>query len=1308
MKTFFTKIKKNTTRKSFLIIFVLILTLLPLVNVSATTGVPKILNFQGRLMNSSGALLGSSSGTNYCYKFAIYDAVSAGSKIWPTSDPTTMTILTREGVFDASIGGAGGDTLDLAFTDDQAFVQVEVATKVGASCTTGADEVFETMSPRQQIVSSAYAINAGTVTTNANLTGPITSVGNATSVAAQTGTGTTFVMNTSPTLVTPVLGVATGTSLALTYAGTTAVTTASGLVLNANSLTTGTGFYAASSSLTSGLLVDLQVSGTAAAASQTALNILTAGANATAAITTYGAQISNTHTNATSGTNVALYLNASGATTANYGLIVNAGSVGIGTTAPAGLLHVSSDTAATGLAYLTQANASADSFDVNFRKARGTGASPTVITTADELGVINFTGYGGAAGYITGAAIKAISSGTIADSRVPAQLSFWTGTDAAPSVLTERMTILNNGNVGIGTTSPQVKLHISSTAGETLRLESTVSPYTAYYNGNTGSRIGWFGFGYGLADYEFSNESTGSVIFRTSTGGSAPLNVARMTITNTGNVGIGTAGPSYPLDVFTTGATIAQFKRDLATDVGITIGADNSGAQIFTQGVHNLQFWTNGTQKVTLDTNGNVGIGTAGPAGLLHVSSDTVDLGKTYLTQANASADSFDVNFRKARGTGASPTVITTADELGVINFTGYGGAAGYITGAAIKAISSGTIADSRVPAQLSFWTGTDAAPSVLTERMTILNNGNVGINTTAPLLKLDVAGSGRFTETASSTLTGTADPAASQVLPGTSTLFTTELVIGDRITINSETRTVMAIASDTSLTVDANFTNTASASVTKLPATFIARDSNNSTQMVINDLGITSVNSLETGAINFDTDAGAVSWADIPISTSALAGTIESYSAQIGATSVLTVYGEADGSGLSRNLRVGIGTTAPLLKLDVTGSGRFTGAATSVLTGSIDAIASTTVTGVGTLFTTELVVGDRITITGETRTVTAIASATSLTVDTATTDTANDTSPDKLAAIFVARLSSNAVGMVVNDLGFVGIGTSSPGTIPLEVKGTGTGATIAKFTDVNTTGCTLATGGTIACSSDIRLKKNIENIIYGLDTVMNLRPVSYNWNYENDNNVKSLGFIAQEVEVLVPKLITTDTDGMQSLNTTGVVPILTKAIQELNLNLSATAGTIIPLADSATESFVTAFFKNVYAKIGAWLADAGNGIAKIFTGEIDTKSLCVSDDTGAKTCITKSQLDALLTGAPALIHIPPVPTPEPTPEPTPDPAPDPTPIPDPTPEPTPTPEPEPTPVPEPESQPEPDSAPSETPAPEPEPTPEPMPQPEQ
>ena len=46
-----------------------------------------------------------------------------------------------------------------------------------------------------------------------NLTGPITSVGNATSIASQTGTGTKFVVDNTPTLITPVLGVATATSI---------------------------------------------------------------------------------------------------------------------------------------------------------------------------------------------------------------------------------------------------------------------------------------------------------------------------------------------------------------------------------------------------------------------------------------------------------------------------------------------------------------------------------------------------------------------------------------------------------------------------------------------------------------------------------------------------------------------------------------------------------------------------------------------------------------------------------------------------------------------------------------------------------------------------------------------------------------------------------------------------------------------------------------------------------------------------------------------------------------------------------------
>jgi hypothetical protein len=134
--------------------------------VFAVPGVPRILNNQGRLMNSAGVLLGGA-GTEYCFKFSFYDdaTVGSGSQIWPAGSPSTMTVTVRNGIYNVGIGdtSAGGDTLDFNFQDtDEAYLNVEVATKVGATCAPGdGAESFENLAPRQRVLAAGYAINAG-------------------------------------------------------------------------------------------------------------------------------------------------------------------------------------------------------------------------------------------------------------------------------------------------------------------------------------------------------------------------------------------------------------------------------------------------------------------------------------------------------------------------------------------------------------------------------------------------------------------------------------------------------------------------------------------------------------------------------------------------------------------------------------------------------------------------------------------------------------------------------------------------------------------------------------------------------------------------------------------------------------------------------------------------------------------------------------------------------------------------------------------------------------------------------------------
>lgn len=106
--------------------------------------------------------------------------------------------------------------------------------------------------------------------------------------------------------------------------------------------------------------------------------------------------------------------------------------------------------------------------------------------------------------------------------------------------------------------------------------------------------------------------------------------------------------------------------------------------------------------------------------------------------------------------------------------------------------------------------------------------------------------------------------------------------------------------------------------------------------------------------------------------------------------------------------------------------------------------------------------------------------------------------------------------------------------------------------------------GNGVIQTSDARMKTNITNLTSGLNKVMQLRPVSYNWINPNDGKGTEIGFIAQEVEKVVPEAVVHSFASEEQLANakangkpipaitdpyamkyTELIPVLTKAIQE-------------------------------------------------------------------------------------------------------------------------------------------------------------------
>ena len=87
---------------------------------------------------------------------------------------------------------------------------------------------------------------------------------------------------------------------------------------------------------------------------------------------------------------------------------------------------------------------------------------------------------------------------------------------------------------------------------------------------------------------------------------------------------------------------------------------------------------------------------------------------------------------------------------------------------------------------------------------------------------------------------------------------------------------------------------------------------------------------------------------------------------------------------------------------------------------------------------------------------------------------------------------------------------------------------------------------------SDRRLKENIKPIESALDKAMKLEGVTFDWK-ESDSILKlkeDVGFIAQDVQKVIPELVRENENGMLSMRHQGIAPILLEAIKELKAEI--------------------------------------------------------------------------------------------------------------------------------------------------------------
>jgi len=87
---------------------------------------------------------------------------------------------------------------------------------------------------------------------------------------------------------------------------------------------------------------------------------------------------------------------------------------------------------------------------------------------------------------------------------------------------------------------------------------------------------------------------------------------------------------------------------------------------------------------------------------------------------------------------------------------------------------------------------------------------------------------------------------------------------------------------------------------------------------------------------------------------------------------------------------------------------------------------------------------------------------------------------------------------------------------------------------------------GTLTQNSDARLKRDFSPLVSPLEKVASLRGYHYYWSDKSRDQSLQTGFTAQDIEAIMPELVTTAEDGTKSVNYIGVIPYLAESIKEL------------------------------------------------------------------------------------------------------------------------------------------------------------------